>query len=252
MANEFENRVALVTGASTGIGAATALLLAKKGAAVAVNYAHSRDQAEKIVGEIRAAGGRAVAVQADVSRTEDVARLTDEVHSQLGLVDFLINNAGGLLNRVPVRQMSLDLWHRTMDLNLHSVLMVSQAFLPDMADRRFGRIVNVSSIAARNGGGPGASAYATAKAGVWAFTKGLAKELAEVGVSVNAIAPGFIDTPFHVKAQTGDLSKVLPGIPMKRIGTPEEAALVVAFLCSDAASYVTGVMVDINGGQLMS
>ena len=112
MTNEFKNRVALVTGASTGIGAATALLLAKKGAAVAVNYAHSQDQAEKIVGEIRAAGGRAIAIQADVTQAEDIARLTDEVHSKLGLVDFLINNAGGLLERVPVRQMSLDLWHR--------------------------------------------------------------------------------------------------------------------------------------------
>ena len=252
MTNEFANRVALVTGASTGIGAATALLLAQKGAAVAVNYAHSRDEAEKIAAEIRAAGGRAAALQADVTQAEDVARLAEEVHARLGLVDFLINNAGGLLDRVPIRQMSLDLWRRTMDLNLDSVFMVSQAFLPDMVDRRFGCIVNVSSISARNGGGPGASAYAVAKAGVWAFTKGLAKEVAESGVSVNAVAPGFIDTPFHVKARTGDLSGVLPGIPMKRIGTPEEAARVVAMLCSDAMSYVTGVMVDINGGQLMS
>ncbi len=252
MANEFENRIALVTGASTGIGAASALLLAKKGAAVAVNYAHSREQAEQVAAEISAAGGRAVVIQADVTRAEDVARLKDEVQATLGPVDFLINNAGGLLERVSIREMSMDLWNRTMDLNLNSVFAVSQAFLPDMADRRFGRIVNVSSISARNGGGPGASAYAVAKAGVWAFTKGLAKELADVGVCVNAIAPGFIDTPFHVKARTGDLSKVLPGIPMKRIGTPEESAQVVAFLCSDAASYVTGVMLDINGGQLMS
>jgi len=248
---EFENRVAVVTGASTGIGAATAVLLARKGAVVAVNYAHSRDQAEKLVEEIKTFGGRAVAIQADVTQPAEVSRLAEVVHAELGLADFLIHNAGGLLGRMPIREMTLDLWHRTMDLNLHSTFMVCQAFMPDMVGRRFGRIVTVSSISARNGGGIGASAYAASKAGAWAFTKGLAKEVAEFGISVNSIAPGYIDTPFHTKAKTGDLAQFTGGIPMKRIGTPEEAAEVIAFLCSGGAAYVTGVMVDINGGLLM-
>ena len=248
---EFENRVALVTGASTGIGAATARLLASKGAAVAVNYATSREAAEQVASDIQADGGQAFAVQADVTKPEEVDKLVEAVHSELGLVDLLINNAGGLLGREPIRDMTLDLWHRTMDLNLHSVFMVCQAFMPDMVERRFGRIVTVSSISARNGGGIGASAYAASKAGLWAFTKGLAKEVAEFEISVNSIAPGYIETPFHDKAKTGDLAQFAPGIPMKRIGTPEETAEVIAFLCSGAAAYVTGVMVDINGGMLM-
>lgn len=248
---EFDKRVALVTGGSTGIGAATARLLAARGAAVAVNYATSKARAEEVVRDIRSAGGTAIAVQADVTQPEAVSRLAGTVHAELGKVDLLINNAGGLLGREPIREMSLDLWQRTMDLNLNSVFLVSQAFLADMTSRGFGRIVTVSSISARNGGGLGAAAYAASKAGAWAFAKGLAKEVAEFGVTSNAIAPGYIETPFHDKAKTGDLAQFAAGIPLKRIGTPEETAGIVAFLCSDGAAYVTGVMLDINGGMLM-
>ena len=218
---------------------------------MAVNYATSKDRAEQVARDIRNAGGQAVAVQADVTNPEAVRGLVETVHGELGMVDFLINNAGGLLGREPIRSMTLDLWSRTMDLNLNSVFIVSQAFLADMTERGFGRIVTVSSISARNGGGLGAAAYAASKAGAWAFAKGLAKEVADSGVTSNVIAPGYIETPFHDKANTGDLAQFAPGIPLKRIGTPEETAELIAFLCSEGAAYVSGVMVDINGGMLM-
>ncbi len=144
-----------------------------------------------------------------------------------------------------------DLWQRTMDLNLNSVVWVSQAVLPDMIEQKWGRIVTISSRAGRDGGSMGVAAYATSKAGVMVLTKVLAKEYGQYNINANCVVPGWIDTPFHVKAGSGDLQRFADSHPLKRIGTPEEVATVIAFLLSDGAKYMTGAMVDVNGGLLM-
>ncbi len=177
--------------------------------------------------------------------------MVDEVHKGLGKVDLLVNGVGNILGRRRVVDEDGDLWQRTLDLNLNSVLWVSRAVLPDMIERRWGRIVTISSRAARDGGSPGVGAYSVAKAGVIALTKVMAKENGEHGVNVNCVVPGWIDTPFHVKAGSGDLQRFADGMPLKRIGTPEEVASVIAFLLSDAARYVTGASIDVNAGMLM-
>ncbi len=248
---EFHGRVALVTGGSSGIGAAACRLLGEEGAAVAVGYNRGREAAESLVKELGEKGVRAVAIQADVTRPDEVARMVDEVHESLGKVDLLVNGAGNILGRRRVVDEDGDLWQRTLDLNLNSVLWVSRAVLPDMIAARFGRIVTISSRAARDGGSPGVGAYSVAKAGVIALTKVMAKEYGESGVNVNCVVPGWIDTPFHVKAGSGDLQRFADGMPLKRIGTPEEVASVIAFLLSDAAKYITGASLDVNAGMMM-
>jgi 3-oxoacyl-[acyl-carrier protein] reductase len=177
--------------------------------------------------------------------------MVDEVHQALGKIDLLVNNAGNILGRSLVIDETGDLWQRTLDLNLNSVLWVSQAVLPDMIAQKWGRIVTISSRAGRDGGSSGVGAYAVAKAGVMVLTKVMAKEYGQYNINVNCVVPGWIDTPFHVKAGSGDLQRFADSMPLKRIGTPEEVASVMVFLLSDAASYITGAMVDINGGLLM-
>ena len=248
---EFQGRVALVTGGSSGIGAATCRLLGEQGAAVAVGYNRGKGEAEQLVQQLGGTGVRALAVQADVTRPDEVARMVEEVHRALGKIDLLVNGAGNILGRRRVVEEDGDLWQRTLDLNLNSVLWVSRAVLPDMIERRWGRIVTISSRAARDGGSPGVGAYSVAKAGVMALTKVMAKEYGESGVNVNCVVPGWIDTPFHVKAGSGDLQRFADGMPLKRIGTPEEVASVIAFLLSDSAKYVTGASLDVNAGMMM-
>ncbi len=245
-------RVALVTGASTGIGRWAAVAIAECGASVAVNYNKNLAGAEETKRMIEAVGGKAIIIQADVSTKAGAHALTDAALSQLGAIDILVNNAGDLMQRCSLQDFSEELWDRVMNLNLKSVLLCSQTVMTEMIARRSGVIINVGSIAGHNGGGPGAGVYATAKAAVHCLTKALAKELAPHGIRVNAVAPGVIDTPFHERMSTPEMiQQFVNAIPMKRTGTSEECGRVIAFLASDAAAYIQGEMIEINGGQLM-
>ena len=246
------DRAALVTGASSGIGAATAEVFAERGARVALGYHRNRQGAEDTVGRIRAAGGTAVAIQADVRVAADVARLVAQSVDALGPVDILVNNAGSLVERQKLQDVTAERWDDIYALNVRSVLLVSQAVVGSMIDRRAGTIINVGSIAGHHGGGPGAGPYASAKAAVMAYTKSMARELAPHGIRVNGVAPGVIDTPFHQMFSTPEMLKAFAStIPLGRIGTALECATVIAFLASPAASFIVGEMIEINGGQLM-
>jgi len=238
-----------VTGGSTGIGAATVLILASCGVKVAVNYYKSTKEAEEVAQKVKSAKGDALLVQADVRRSNEVNEMVRRTVKEFGKLDILVNNAGGIVKRTPIVEVDDDLWDSTMDLNLRSVFYCSKAVVPFMVEARYGRIINVSSVAAFTGGGRHATIYATAKAGLHGFTKGLAKELAPFGITVNVVAPGVIDTPFHVKAETGGFDQFMPGIPLKRVGTAEEVASLITYLASDDAGYSTGTAFNVNGGM---
>jgi 3-oxoacyl-[acyl-carrier protein] reductase len=249
---DFTGRVALVTGASSGIGAATAELLAACGARVALGYHGNRDGAERATRQITESGGHAIAIQADLRQVTGVQQLVRDAVKALGPIDVLVNNAGSLVRRFPIRELTEEGWEEILALNLRSAVFSAQAVTPSMIERRRGAIVNAGSIAGHSGGGVGAGPYAAAKAGLVAMTKSLAKELAPHGVRVNAVSPGVIDTPFHEVFTTPDMMRALVNsIPLGRIGTPAEVAKVIAFLASDAASYIVGETIEINGGQLM-
>ncbi len=248
---DFDGRVALVTGGSSGIGAETCRMLAERGAAVAVHYNRSREAAENLAEELRGLGVRAIAVQADVTKRDEAHRMVAQVRRELGKIDLLVNNAGNILGRVKIVDETGDLWQRTLDLNLSSLMWVTQVAVQDMLAQKWGRIVNNSSAGARLGGGFGAAAYVAAKAGVMGLTKAMAKEFGPYNINVNCVLPGWIDTPFHVKANTGDLSNFVDTINLGRIGTPAEVASVIVFLLSDGAKYMQGAMLDVNGGNYM-
>ena len=249
---DFAGKVALVTGASSGIGAATAVVLAGCGARVAMGYHGNRDGVERSVRRITESGGRAVALQADLRHVKSIGQLVDQAVAALGPIDILVNNAGSLVRRFPIRELTEDGWDEVLSLNLKSAVFCTQAVAASMIARRAGAIVNIGSIAGHNGGGPGAGPYAAAKAGLVAMTKSLAKELAPHGVRVNAIAPGVIDTPFHEVFTAPEMMRAFVSmIPLGRIGTPTEVAKTVAFLASDAASFIVGETIEVNGGQMM-
>jgi len=248
----LEGQVALITGASSGIGRATAEAMAREGARVGVNYLKNQKGAEGAVEAIRKAGGEAVAMRADVTRQDEVDALVAAVRKQWGRIDILVNNAGDLLARHTLADMTEEYWDQIMDLNLKSVFLCTRAVWEEMAARRSGCIINVTSIAGRNGGGLGAAAYAAAKGGLLTYTKGLAKELAPHGIRVNGIAPGVIATPYHERYSPPELmAKMVANIPLGRAGTSEEIADVILFLASPAARYILGETVEVNGGMLM-
>jgi 3-oxoacyl-[acyl-carrier protein] reductase len=248
----LSGKVAWVTGSSTGIGAACAAALAREGCRVAVHYNRSEDEAKKVVEGIKSSGGEAMVVGGDVSDAGEVSRMLSEIEDRFGPVEVLVNNAGSLLERRPFADMTEDLWDRVMDVNLKSVMLVSQAVLSKMKEKGEGRIINTTSVAARNGGGPGSSAYATAKAGVSNLTRSMAKELVSDGILVNGVAPGIITTLFHDQFTPPDVREKMKGaIPIGREGAPEEVAGAVVFLASDGGSYLVGEIIEVNGGQLM-
>jgi 3-oxoacyl-[acyl-carrier protein] reductase len=244
--------VALVTGASSGIGRATANMLAARGFRVAVNYHRNRAAAEALVDEISTRGQEALAVRADVSQWAEVEAMVQTIRGRWGRIDILCNNAADTLDRQTVNLLSEDLWDRTMAVNLKSAFLCVKAVWDEMVTRRSGSIVNVTSVSVRNGGGAGNSAYVAAKGGLEAFTRALAKELVLYGIRVNAVAPGLIETPIHQRnTAPAIVERALKSVPMGRMGTPEEIAEVILFLVSPAAQYMTGETVEVNGGMLM-
>ena len=250
---DLEGKIAVVTGASSGIGRATALKLAHLGAHVAVHYRRNKDGAEETARTIEKIGREALVCRANVSKEDEVRALADDVHRRFGRVDILVNNAGDLLGRKALLEISAEQWRDVLDVNATSTLFACQAFAPGMIARRSGSIVNMTSIAAHNGGGPGAGAYAAAKATVIALSKALARELAPHGIRVNCVSPGLIDdTNFHARYTTREAFEgIVKGIPLGRAGTPEECATVIAFLAGAESSFLTGETIEINGGALM-
>jgi NAD(P)-dependent dehydrogenase (short-subunit alcohol dehydrogenase family) len=248
----LSGKVALVTGASSGIGAATAIVLAELGAKVALSYHSNKAGAEEVRDKILAAGGTAIAVHADVRQTADIVSLVKRSVDELGPIDILVNNAGSLVERMRILEVNPERWDEILNLNLKSAVLCAKAVAASMIERKKGAIINVASIAGRNGGGPGAGAYAAAKGGLISYTKSLAKELAPHGVRVNAISPGVIETPFHEVFSTPEMMRnFVAAIPLGRVGTPLECAKVIAFLASDAATYIVGETIEVNGGLLM-
>jgi 3-oxoacyl-[acyl-carrier protein] reductase len=246
------SHVTLITGASTGIGAATALAFAEEGSQVAVHYNSSESAARKVADGIQSSGAKAWLFQADLAKAAECRRLVSGVLKTCGRIDVLVNNAGSLVDRKMLFEIDDEFWQRVLDINLNSAFWTTQAAARHMTERGSGAIINVSSIAARNGGGPGATAYAAAKAGMTAMTKGHAKELIARGVRVNAVNPGVILTPFHERFSPPDRMKAMVStIPQGRAGQPEEIAAAIVFLASDAASHIVGESLEINGGMLM-
>ena len=246
----IEGRIALVTGAGAGIGRAIARELANAGAAVAVHYHRSREGADAVVAEVMASGGKAIAINGDLTLREDAERVVAQTIEGLGPIDILVNNAGDMVERRPFLEMTEELWRKVFDLNVTSTFFVSQPVARAMVARKRGAIVNMSSLAAHNGGGAGASAYSMSKSAITGLTKAMAKELAPHGIRVNCVAPGLIgDTAFHGRFTAPDaFTTIAKGIPLGRAGTPDEVARVVAFLATDDSAFLVGETIEINGG----
>lgn len=249
---DLDQKVFLVTGASTGIGAAVARALAAQGAAVAVHFNASETEAAEVAASIAAAGGRSFLVGGDVSRRDGCEAVVRAAGEHFGRLDGLINNAGSLLGRVPTIESDEEHDRAVMDLNAHSVVWVSRAAHPWLR-RNGGVIINTTSIAARNGGGGGAVLYASAKGFVSTFTRGFAKEVVADGIRVNAVSPGVILTLFHERySSEAQMNAMVASVPMARAGTVEDCVGAFLFLASSALSgYVTGQILEVNGGQLM-
>jgi 3-oxoacyl-[acyl-carrier protein] reductase len=245
----LRGQVAIVTGASRGIGRAIALELATHGAYIIVNYASSSRAAEAIVEEITTAGGQALALQADVSQAEQVEALFNSVMEKCDRIDILVNNAGITRDTLLLR-MKLEDWQAVIDLNLTGVFLCTRAASKIMLKKRSGRIINITSVAGQMGN-PGQANYSAAKAGVIGFTKTVAKELASRGITVNAVAPGFIAT--DMTSKLSNTEEILKFIPLNRYGQPEEVAGMVRFLAADpAAAYITGQVFNVDGGMVMA
>jgi 3-oxoacyl-[acyl-carrier protein] reductase len=248
----FEGQIVWVTGSSTGIGRAAALGFAEYGADVVVHCNSSVKEAETLIAEIEQKGKKALLVQGDVADKKQVEQMAAQIQERFGRIDILVNNAGTLVKRARLEDLDEELWDRVMDVNLKSVYLVTKAVFPMMKAQGKGKIINVTSVAARSGGGPGGIAYSTAKAGVSNLTRALAKDLVGYNILVNGIAPGVISTPFHDRFSPPEIrQKNKSLIPLGREGTPDEAAGAILFLASGFADYLTGEIIEVNGGQLM-
>ncbi|MBM4420906.1 MAG: SDR family oxidoreductase [Chloroflexi bacterium] len=246
----LDGRVAIVTGAGRGMGRAIATLLASEGAAVAVVDV-DESAAASVAETIGAAGGRAIACVADVSRADAVARAVDRTTRELGTVDILVNNAG-VLRPGPLERITEAEWDLVVDVTLKGAFLFIQAVAPIMRAQRRGRIVNIASMAGRATSTLGGAHYTAAKAGMLGLSRHAARELAAAGINVNAVSPGIIDTDM-VRSNTSPdrLDQVIRTIPFKRLGLPQEVAQLVLFLVSDASAYITGAAVDIHGGEMI-
>ncbi|MCM3003026.1 acetoacetyl-CoA reductase [Priestia koreensis] len=248
MTTALAGKVAIITGGSKGIGSAITRELASNGVKVVVNYNQSKESAEAIVNEIKANGGEALAVQADVSYCDQAERLVEETKKQFGQLDILVNNAGITRDR-SFKKLGEEDWKKVIDVNLNSVYNTTTAALSHLLEAEAGRVVNISSIIGQ-AGGFGQTNYAAAKAGMIGFTKSLALELARTGVTVNAICPGFIETEMVMAIPENVREQIVAKIPARRFGHAEEIARGVLFLCQDG-SYITGQQLNINGGLYM-
>jgi 3-oxoacyl-[acyl-carrier protein] reductase len=253
MLPELQGKTALITGASRGIGAAAAVGLAQAGVTRFLLHYNSNPQGvEDTIRAVRALGAEATAFGADLSTPEGIHQAQGEIAARGAGVDILINNAGSLVQRAKLPEFTEALYDQVMNLNVKSAWFIAQSVAKGMVERKHGYIINVSSIAARNGGGPGATIYASAKAAVSTFTKGMAKELAPFGVRVNAVSPGTVDNHFHEVFSTRQmLDSVIAQTPAGRLSSNEDVSDVIVFLCSDAARYVHGQTIEINGGMFM-
>ncbi|MGQ3354216.1 MAG: SDR family NAD(P)-dependent oxidoreductase [Phreatobacter sp.] len=247
---DFTGKVALVTGGASGIGEAATRAFAKAGAKVAFTYISSGTEANALEKEIAGAGGQALAIKADLTKQDETDAAFAAVVRAFGTVDVVFTNAGGILQRIGTIDSSLDLWQRAFDLNVMSTYLTCQAAVKIMAEKKSGAIVTMSSLAAMDGGGPGALHYASSKGAIVTYTRALAKELGPLGIRVNGVAPGLIDTRFHVQFNTPEGRKsAVEGTPLRREGTAEDVANLVLFLASDKAAFITGETVQINGGR---
>ena len=246
-------KTAIVTGGARDIGREVSIKLASLGANVVVNYYSNQVTAEETLALIEKVGGKAIIVQGDMTQKEDIEKVVNATVETYGKpIDILVNVAGGLIARKTLLEMDEDFWDKVMDVNLKSAFLASQAVVPYM-NGRGGSIINFASQAGRDGGGPGASAYATSKAAVMTFTRALAKELGPKNIRVNALCPGMIATTFHDTFTKDEVrTKVANGTPLKREGEAKEVADLVAYLASEEATFITGANIDINGGLFFS
>ena len=244
----LDNKVAIVTGGARDIGRESSLKLAKEGASVCINYYDNPEQAEETKSMIKNLGGKAIIVQGDMTKEADINNVVSKCTEAFGKeIHVLVNIAGGLVGRKTIDEMDLDFWELVIKLNLTSVFMVTKAVVPFMPTGS--SIINFASQAARDGGGPGASAYSTAKGGVLTFTRGMAKELGPKNIRVNAVSPGMINTTFHNTFTKPEVRvKVAAGTPLRREGEANEVADLVGYLASNESSFITGASMEINGG----
>jgi 3-oxoacyl-[acyl-carrier protein] reductase len=250
---DLKGKVVLVTGASTGIGAAVALAFAGEGCKLVIHYNASAEAARAVADNVKKLGGEAVLSAGDVMREADVKRVAAESLAAYGRIDVLVNNAGGMLGRIKIEDYTVEHINRVLALNCTQVALFMREVVPGMRRQKSGSVINVTSIAARHGGGGGAILYAGAKGFVSAVTHGWAKEVVGDGIRVNAVSPGVITTPFHDRYSTGEQLKAMQAtIPMNRLGSADECAGTFLYLASNAASgYVTGQVIEVNGGQYM-
>ena len=245
----LEGKVAIVTGASRGIGRAVAINLAQSGADVVVNYSGSEGAAQETVEAVQALGRKAIKIKANVANVDEVASMVEEAHKEFGHIDILVNNAGITRDGLLIRMKDSD-WDDVLNINLKGVYLVSKAVAKIMVKQRSGRIINMTSVSGVTGN-VGQANYAAAKAGVIGFTKTCAKELAARGITVNAVAPGFIETAMTDVLPEKIKEGIAATVPFGRMGQPEEIASVVTFLASDFASYITGQVLNVDGGMVM-
>lgn len=253
MTSDLKGKVVLITGASTGIGAAAALEFARHGSRLVIHYNASRKEAEAVAAGVEAAGAEAVLVGGDVTQPADVKRIVAEALGAYGRIDVLINNAGGMIGRTKIEDYTEEYLGKVIALNVTQVALFMHEVVPVMRRQGGGNVINVSSIAARHGGGGGAIIYAGAKGFISTATRGWAKEVVGDKIRVNAVSPGVITTPFHERYSTAEQLKAMQAtVPMNRLGTPDECAGTFIYLASSAMSgYVTGQVIEVNGGQYM-